>query len=111
MRKINNNKSVFYCHAIADPQSLLTSPVTSNLRDVNITISWTHVGGTVDQYLIEYTDIMTNTATNVAIDGSLTSTVLTGLETNTSYSLVLYTANSNGLSAASPPVTFTTLRK
>lgn len=71
-------------------------------------LTWIEAEGVVDQYLIRYTKQRENIAFNITIPGSLTSYSLTGLTPGTTYSVVILTLNSNGISPPSPQSLFTT---
>ena len=94
----------------ADPQTILSVPVVSDVTDTTADVSWTGAAGDVDQYLLQYA-LENITIVNVSVSGLHTTFTLTGLEQLTSYSLVIFTVNANGISLPSPAALFTTLSK
>ena len=88
-------------------------PTTEGVMNTSITVSWEDPGGTVDAYIVRYTQTAPhNEVVNVTVTGTVLSTTLTGLEPSTSYTVEVFSMNSNGVSLiASPSTSFDTLRK
>ena len=62
-------------------------------------------------YIILYTRIADDREFNVTVNGSVTSITLTGLEVLLEYRLVILTVNSDGDTAGSSAITFSTYGK
>ena len=84
------------------PQAILNEPTTVNATRTSVTLSWNDPGGDVDSYLITVTHGQLGTRFNVIVDGSTTVYVLMDLDPGTTYQVLIFSVNSNGLSIASP---------
>ena len=72
---------------------------------------WPVADGVVDLYLVQYTLRRTGETFNETVNGTMNMVVLSGLEPDATYSVVVFTMNSNGLSVASPLAQFDTACK
>ena len=94
------------------PRSLLDEPITSNIMQTTATLSWVDPGGDVDAYIIRLAqNVPPHLVINVSVYGNITSTMLEGLEPDTSYTVEVFSMNQNGLSIPSPLTQFDTLRE
>ena len=101
----------FSLHTAEQPQAILSGPAVANISNSTALLRWEDPGGNVDRYLIQYTNTNLNLVFTVTVSSSITSHLLTGLDVATSYSVVVFSMNSNGFSAASPPSMFDSLRE
>ena len=75
-----------------------------NVQTISAVVSWAHPGGNVTEFIIVYVELMSNSEFNVTVDGALTMFTLTGLNSSTTYSVVIFTQNNNGISRISSPL-------
>jgi hypothetical protein len=78
------------------------------VTNTSVILNWSHPGGTVNQYLVQYFRTNTQQIITVLVSGSITSSILMDLERGTSYDVAIIVINSNGFSAPSPVATFVT---
>ena len=76
----------------------------SNVLINSAVVSWAHPGGNVTEFIIVYEELISNSKFNVIVDGALTMFNLTGLNSSTIYSVVIFTQNNNGISRISSPL-------
>ncbi len=66
----------------------------------------------MDEYIIQYSILVSGfNVMSVRVNGSETMFLLTGLDTGTTYRVVIITVNANGNSTANEAAQFTTLRE
>ena len=98
------------------PQPLSTAPMTANITNTSVDVSWESPGECVDFYNIQYK--LSNVewtspddVRDINVMGVRTSVPINGLLPNTVYDLRIRTRNANGQSEWSPEATFMTQRK
>jgi len=83
-------------------------PETVETTSTTATLMWDDPGGRVDNFLIALTPRESGQTVNIIVDGQITTFTLIDLVPATTYNVVIFTVNTQGVSIASPLHVFTT---
>ena len=92
------------CCCVAEPPEPPSSVFVSDVSSRSVRVSWypSFDGNTpVTSFMIQYRDRLGILVNNVTVTGSVTSTMLTGLQPDTEYQVQVFSGNNVGLGTGS----------